>query len=103
MMIITKNDVASDRYRQSDHSGLPTLVERGVNGILVDRRQGMVVPAHTPPKTIRRLNAAYEAAVQNPVFGILLTRARASFAFREAGFDRWKAFVKIERSTGSSK
>jgi len=46
---------------------LPTLAEAGVPGYEVMSWQAMFVPAKTPPRIIRRINAAANAALADPL------------------------------------
>jgi tripartite-type tricarboxylate transporter receptor subunit TctC len=47
---------------------LPTMVEQGYPDFVVDAWNGIVVPAGTPRPVVDRLNAAFNAALQNPRF-----------------------------------
>ena len=52
--------------RSSQFPNLPTMIESGYKGFVVEPWFGFQVPAGTPPAVIQALNGAFNTAVQNP-------------------------------------
>jgi len=45
---------------------VPTMEEAGYKGFIVEPWYGVMAPAGTPPAVVEKLNAAFNAAIQNP-------------------------------------
>jgi tripartite-type tricarboxylate transporter receptor subunit TctC len=52
--------------RSSQFPNVPTMIEAGYKGFVVEPWFGVQVPAGTPPTVIQTLNGAFNTAVQNP-------------------------------------
>lgn len=68
--------VASDK-RNTNLPDVPTVAEGGVPGVEVYAWQGFVAPAGTPRDVVMRLNAAFAAAMGDPVIKQRLAEASA--------------------------
>jgi tripartite-type tricarboxylate transporter receptor subunit TctC len=90
-------------HRSSLFPELPTMDEAGVEGFDMDSWAGIVVPAHSPPEIVTKLNNALRPIIDSPA--IKTTLARVGFEafssspkelgdFVKVQLDKWEKMVK---------
>lgn len=89
--------------RLPDLPDVPTVAESGFPGFEAYSWIGIFAPAATPPATVRKLTAEFQAALKSPDvsgkltdagFEVMATDGPALDRFAHEQFDRWDAFVK---------
>jgi tripartite-type tricarboxylate transporter receptor subunit TctC len=73
---------------------LPTMVEAGIAGYVVDSWQGVFVPKKTPPDIVKKMSAEIVAALADPATVEQL--ARSAYAARGSSPEELRDFLKAD-------
>lgn len=94
--------VAGDK-RLPELPNVPTVAESGYPGFVAYSWSGMFAPAHTPPATVKKLTADFQAVLADPEvrqklteagFQIVASDGPALDAYVKQEFIRWDTFIK---------
>lgn len=99
-----KGLAVASKSRHPRLQNVPTLVEAGFPGLVVDSWQGAVAPAKTPRDVVAKLNDAMVRALRSPEirerivqagFDVVANTPEEFAAFMKAEIDRWTKVVNI--------
>jgi tripartite-type tricarboxylate transporter receptor subunit TctC len=95
-------------HRSAALADVPTMIEQGYEDFVVEAWFGILAPARTPRAVVDKLNAAFNAALQNPRIRKRLEEVSVNIAggppekfgaHMKAEFEKWASVIKANNIT----